>query len=249
MTTTAPFVGPFNERMAAFFETNRIFLRHPFKVDGIYGPGDTVTVDPVVRVERYATMPARRFVSAGAYTYCISREMPPGVRLGRYCSVAKNVQVLEPDTPDNWVTTRAYPFGAGPEVEDGPDGARPSRGGWPVLGDDVWIGQDVMIRRGVTIGTGAIVAAGAVVTENVAPYTIVGGVNARPIRLRFPEPLVERMLKVQWWRYNYADFGDLPMEHPDAFLDGLEAMIAAGEIAPFEPGVLVLADALRDWMA
>lgn len=45
-----------------------------------------------------------------------------------------------------------------------------------------WIGFNAIILKGVTIGEGAIVAAGAVVTKNVAPYTIVAGNPAQPIR-------------------------------------------------------------------
>jgi acetyltransferase-like isoleucine patch superfamily enzyme len=50
--------------------------------------------------------------------------------------------------------------------------------------DDVWIGSNVVITAGVTIGTGAIIAAGAVVTKNVAPFSIVGGVPAKVIKMR-----------------------------------------------------------------
>ncbi|MDP2295568.1 MAG: acyltransferase [Pseudolabrys sp.] len=50
------------------------------------------------------------------------------------------------------------------------------------IGDDVWIGVNAVILPGVTIGNGAIVAAGAVVTEDVAPFTMVGGVPARVLR-------------------------------------------------------------------
>jgi len=54
-----------------------------------------------------------------------------------------------------------------------------------VIGDDVWIGYRVIIMAGVKIGRGAIVAAGAVVTKDVEPYTIVGGVPAKQIGMRF----------------------------------------------------------------
>ncbi|TVP72916.1 MAG: antibiotic acetyltransferase [Rhodobacteraceae bacterium] len=56
-----------------------------------------------------------------------------------------------------------------------------------ILEDDVWIGARVTILRGMRIGRGAVIAAGAVVTRDVAPYTIAGGVPARPIRMRFTE--------------------------------------------------------------
>ncbi len=55
----------------------------------------------------------------------------------------------------------------------------------PVVIDDyVWLGSRAMVLPGVSIGRGAVVAAGAVVTKNVAPYTIVAGVPARPIGTR-----------------------------------------------------------------
>ena len=53
-----------------------------------------------------------------------------------------------------------------------------------VLGDRVWAGIGATILGGVTIGEGAVVAAGAVVTRDVAPWTVVGGVPAKPLRER-----------------------------------------------------------------
>lgn len=47
--------------------------------------------------------------------------------------------------------------------------------------DGARIGTDATVLSGVTIGEGSIVAAGAVVTEDVTPYTIVGGVPASEI--------------------------------------------------------------------
>ncbi|MBF0624696.1 MAG: acyltransferase [Magnetococcales bacterium] len=62
---------------------------------------------------------------------------------------------------------------------------------WPIdrtplrIGRDAWLGAYVVIMPGVReIGMGAVVAAGSVVTQDVPPYTIVGGVPARPIGQR-----------------------------------------------------------------
>jgi acetyltransferase-like isoleucine patch superfamily enzyme len=58
--------------------------------------------------------------------------------------------------------------------------------------DDVWIGSNATILGGVTVGRGSIVAAGAVVTKDVPPYTIVGGVPAKPIRKRFSDKVIKK---------------------------------------------------------
>lgn len=49
---------------------------------------------------------------------------------------------------------------------------------------DVWIGANCTILPGVTIGEGAVVAAGSVVTRDVPPFSVVGGVPARVIKVR-----------------------------------------------------------------
>ena len=53
-----------------------------------------------------------------------------------------------------------------------------------VIEDDCWIGTNATILAGVRIGRGSIVAAGAVVKDDVAPYSIVGGVPAKLIKWR-----------------------------------------------------------------
>jgi acetyltransferase-like isoleucine patch superfamily enzyme len=50
------------------------------------------------------------------------------------------------------------------------------------IGDNVWIGCRSLILPEVTVGDHAVVAAGSVVTRNVPPYTLVGGVPAKPIK-------------------------------------------------------------------
>jgi acetyltransferase-like isoleucine patch superfamily enzyme len=70
------------------------------------------------------------------------------------------------------------------------------------IGHDVWIGRRAIIMGRLTIGTGAIIGADAVVTRDVEPYSIVVGVPARPVRMRFPETTIGRLLDSEWWTYD-----------------------------------------------
>ncbi len=61
-----------------------------------------------------------------------------------------------------------------------------------VIEDDVWCGANVTILKGVTLGRGSVVAAGAVVTKSFPPYSIIGGVPAKLIKMRFSGDEIEK---------------------------------------------------------
>lgn len=71
-----------------------------------------------------------------------------------------------------------------------------------MIGNDVWIGYDAIIMPGVKIGDGAIIGTRAVVTKDIPPYTIVGGVPAKPIRKRFDDKTIEKLLSIKWWNWD-----------------------------------------------
>lgn len=52
------------------------------------------------------------------------------------------------------------------------------------INDDVWIGYRAIILPGVKIGKGSIVGAGAVVANNIAEYSVAGGIPARVLKKR-----------------------------------------------------------------
>ena len=72
-----------------------------------------------------------------------------------------------------------------------------------VIGNDVWIGYEAVIMAGVRIGNGAIIATRAVVTKDVPPYTIVGGIPAKPIRKRFTDDTIQKLEALQWWNWSF----------------------------------------------
>lgn len=54
-----------------------------------------------------------------------------------------------------------------------------------VIEDDVWVGCGAIILKGVKIGRGSIIAAGALVNKDILPYTVVAGIPAKAIGVRF----------------------------------------------------------------
>ena len=121
--------------------------------------------------------------------------------MGKSCSIACGAKFLFNAANHAMGSLSTYPFPIFyDEWEHGlwADKAWDNKGDI-VVGNDVWIGFEAVIPAGVTIGDGAIVGARAVVTKDVPPYTIVGGVPARPIRKRFSEETIEKLSAMKWW--------------------------------------------------
>ena len=133
------------------------------------------------------------------YHYPINRDR---LIIGKFCSIACGAKFIFTSANHNLGSLSTYPFPLFFEewdldksnVTDAWDNK-----GDIVIGNDVWIGYEAVVMQGVTIGDGAIIGARAVVTKDVPPYTIVGGVPAKPIRKRFSDEIIARLLKIKWW--------------------------------------------------
>ena len=133
------------------------------------------------------------------YHYPINRER---LVIGKFCSIACGAKFLFNSANHTLRSLSTYIFPVlfeewGLDVARIPE-AWDNRGDI-VIGNDVWIGYDAVVLAGVTVGDGAIIAARAVVTKDVPPYTIVGGVPARPIRRRFSDSEIDQLLELKWW--------------------------------------------------
>ena len=131
--------------------------------------------------------------------------------IGKFCQIAAGVEFVMNDANHQMSSVSTFPFYTlegwnmeAPKPED-----MPFKGD-TVVENDVWIGQNAVILPGVHIGSGAIIGANSVVGSDVAPYTIVAGNPAKPIRKRFDEELIALMLAWKWW--------DKPIEEIDALI-------------------------------
>ena len=124
--------------------------------------------------------------------------------VGKFCSIASHV-VINPGNHPMWrvtqhhMTYRRKQYGFGEDDEEFFQWRKDHR---CTIGHDVWIGHGASIMAGVKIGTGAVVGSGAVVTKDVEPYTIVAGVPAKPIRKRFSDDVIAKLLKSEWWNWD-----------------------------------------------
>lgn len=126
------------------------------------------------------------------------------LKIGRFSSIACNARFLFNGSNHTLRSISTYPF-AIMQDEWGLD--CPVTDAWDnkgdiIVGNDVWIGFEAVIMAGVTIGDGAIVASRALVNKDVPPYTIVGGVPAKPIRKRFSDEKIAELLDIKWWNWD-----------------------------------------------
>lgn len=145
--------------------------------------------------------------------------------VGKFCSIGSNVAVLDGTHPTSGFASTHPAFYAKQNssalsyVSENKFREFPTTDAQNhavVIGNDVWIGNDVRLVGGVKIGDGAVVGACALVTHDVEPYSIVGGVPAKVIKMRFPADIVQKLLKTSWWnrdeswiRAHAEDFDDV----------------------------------------
>lgn len=160
------------------------------------------------------------------YAYCDRFSDISNTTVGKFANIAAMTRIGPTDHPMDNASLHHFLYRSSlywDDATDDPDffAARSARR--TVIGPDTWIGHAAIIKPDVTIGAGAVVAAGAVVTKDVAPYTIVAGVPATPLRRHFSSQIADRMLASAWWDWSHdelrsalADFRTLK---PEAFLE------------------------------
>jgi acetyltransferase-like isoleucine patch superfamily enzyme len=134
------------------------------------------------------------------YVYIASNSNISNCKIGKFCSIGPNVKVGFAIHPINFLSTFPAFFSTKKQCQiTFSDLDYFEEHSSNSIGNDVWIGANSVILGNIKIGDGAIIAAGSVVTKDVLPYSIVGGVPAKIIKMRFNENKIDELLKLKWW--------------------------------------------------
>jgi virginiamycin A acetyltransferase len=141
-----------------------------------------------------------------SYTYISFNTLISKTTIGRYNSIASNVNLGHGEHPLNYISTNNIFIDNSYEALTLKD---------CVIENDVWIGAGSTIKRGVLIGTGAVVGANSFVNKDVPPFAITVGAPAKIINYRFTEKKIEKILHSKWWEHD--------LEHAKLIIKKLEA--------------------------
>ena len=159
-------------------------------------------------------------IHIGIYSYgCFSPEnIPAGTLIGRYCSFARGILILNGSHPVTFKST--HPFFYNPSLGYA-DKVLIERTKI-VIRNDVWIGANATILPSVSqIADGAVIEAGSVVTKSVPPFAIVAGNPATILKYRFTEETINRIIQSAWWERDIESIKENQFEFAE-FIKPLE---------------------------
>jgi phosphonate metabolism protein (transferase hexapeptide repeat family) len=159
------------------------------------------------RFGEYAEVEAGCFcneITLGDYSYLSTCVRAIWCDIGKFSSIASHCVINPGNHPYQRVTQshctyRCRQYGFADQDDAGFFERR--RQDAVTIGHDVWLGHGVYVMPGAAIADGAVVAAGSVVTRNrpVGPYEIAAGSPAKPIKKRFSDRIIDRLLKIRFW--------------------------------------------------
>ena len=161
----------------------------------------------------------------GAYSYLQSGSVACNAEIGKFCSIARGVDIGLSQHSISHVSSHPMFFLKNtplPKIFCKRDYFITSSK--TIIEHDVWIGQKAMIMSGIKIATGAVIGAGAVVTIDVPPYAIVGGIPAKIIKFRFNEHIRNQLQLSKWWEMpeEWLMTNHLLFQNPEQLLHALD---------------------------
>ncbi|MGJ8610898.1 MAG: CatB-related O-acetyltransferase [Octadecabacter sp.] len=127
-------------------------------------------------------------------------QSPERLIIGKFCQFADGVTFITSSANHRYDGFSSFPFAVFLDMDRNRP-SMPDAGLDTTIGHDVWIGQGATILPGANIGTGCIIGAKSVVSGTVAPYTIIAGNPAKPVRRRFDAATIDAVLDIAWWHW------------------------------------------------
>lgn len=165
--------------------------------------GDDSTVERSV-LQNNVVINRRSYINdsyIGRYSYTGINTTMNWVKMGSFCSVARNVDIGGFDHDYHKITTMPAFRLCQAQNGGGKLESRTIHNQYCEIGNDVWIAAGAQILHKVKIGDGAVIGAGAVVTKDVPPYAISVGVPAKVIGFRCSHENIMRLLELEWWNW------------------------------------------------
>lgn len=142
-------------------------------------------------------------------------------QIGAFCSIADNVVIGGAQHPITWTSTSPVFYSGRDSVKKKFSEFNRDLDKITRIGNDVWIGDGAFVKSGVEIGTGAVIGMGSVVTKDVEPYSVVAGIPAKKIKMRFSDELCSRLYETKWWEMSDDILERVAkyIREPEIFLD------------------------------
>lgn len=210
---------------------------------------DHIFVGSNAVVEPFTTFVGGNHIhTMGSFSYSRSN-LPINTIVGRYTSIAPGVRLMGQNHSTSRFTTsyvtyernsasiRNYKEKYHSLFLDVPNTIK---SGPIVIGNDVWIGGNVTFSsKGIVVHDGAVIAANSTVTKDVPPYAVVGGVPAKIIRFRFPPDVVQKLLEIKWWQYDFGQFSTISGDETIVdFINKVETLQIAQRLKAYTPDYL-----------
>jgi acetyltransferase-like isoleucine patch superfamily enzyme len=151
--------------------------------------GVTISSKSNLKIGRYTSI-----IGPNTDVYCAINS----VRIGSFCSIARNVIFQEYNHNINRLSTYfIYQNILGDSLKNDIESK-----GDILIGNDVWIGAQCVILGGARIGNGAVIAANSVVVGEIPPFAIAAGSPAKVIKYRFNPEKIQEIEEMEWWNWS-----------------------------------------------
>ncbi len=160
----------------------------------------------LLKDDKYSTLGLRTYDN-GAKVW---RWTQSPLTIGKYCSVANNVNFIVDEGFHSALTITNFPlvnnlFEENEYIDsckknDYLKEIKQKEG--ITIGNDVWIGMGTYIMPGVSIGNGVTIGANSVVTKDVLDYQVVAGTPAKVIKIKYDTDTIDKLNEIAWWDWD-----------------------------------------------